>query len=394
MQGFFGKPVDNLHAEPLIARWIRNHVPGWRDAVVVSKNAGGTKRVTSLADALKLNFGIVTTDRCRPPVNGSTSLDASSTLGNIPDGGSVAHAEIQGESHLDPVATREEDRSNQRATPRPHVNTSGNPQVVPRSHPHLNTLPTSSPLINSTRVESESLSPSPTRILPRRSHTPDQDGSVEEYTDERAREVTTGRLIQGHIVDDDYPSPILSAMSGSIATLPGDQFGPYPSEDRDPMTLSFISTTSSYRPENALGSTFDAEASEEDEEEGLKNPELEHTITLIGNVKDKPVVIIDDMIDSSGSWVAAAETVVKRGGANKVYCIATHGLFGDNALEEMERCDCIDYIVVTNSFPISPEKIRAARKLVILDISFLLSEAIRRNTFGESISQLFLHYQD
>ncbi|KAJ4142225.1 ribose-phosphate pyrophosphokinase 1 [Fusarium oxysporum] len=65
MQGFFKCPVDNLHAEPILAKWIRHNVSNWREAVVVSKNAGGTKRVTSLADALKLNFGIVTTDRKR-----------------------------------------------------------------------------------------------------------------------------------------------------------------------------------------------------------------------------------------------------------------------------------------------------------------------------------------
>jgi ribose-phosphate pyrophosphokinase len=65
MQGFFKCPVDNLVAEPLLARWIRGNVPNWREAVVVSKNPGGTKRVTSLADALKLSFGIVTTDRRR-----------------------------------------------------------------------------------------------------------------------------------------------------------------------------------------------------------------------------------------------------------------------------------------------------------------------------------------
>ncbi|KAI5280136.1 hypothetical protein KEM52_004196, partial [Ascosphaera acerosa] len=69
MQGFFSQPVDNLFAEPLIARWIRLNVPRWQHAVVVSKNAGGSKRVTSLADTLKLNFGIVTTERRRkkPP---------------------------------------------------------------------------------------------------------------------------------------------------------------------------------------------------------------------------------------------------------------------------------------------------------------------------------------
>jgi len=65
MQGFFSCPVDNLVAEPLIAHWIKQNLREWRRAVVVSKNPGGTKRVTSLADALKLNFGIVMTDRKR-----------------------------------------------------------------------------------------------------------------------------------------------------------------------------------------------------------------------------------------------------------------------------------------------------------------------------------------
>lgn len=66
MQGFFKCPVDNLLAEPLISKWIRHNIHDWRDAVVVSKNPGGTKRVTALADALRLSFGIVTTDRKRP----------------------------------------------------------------------------------------------------------------------------------------------------------------------------------------------------------------------------------------------------------------------------------------------------------------------------------------
>jgi ribose-phosphate pyrophosphokinase len=66
MQGFFKCPIDNLQAEPLIARWIKHNVADWKTGVVVSKNAGGTKRVTSLADALKLDFGIVRTDRMQP----------------------------------------------------------------------------------------------------------------------------------------------------------------------------------------------------------------------------------------------------------------------------------------------------------------------------------------
>ena len=60
----------------------------------------------------------------------------------------------------------------------------------------------------------------------------------------------------------------------------------------------------------------------------------------------------------------------------------------------MQACDCIDAIVVTNSYPISEAKIRNAPKLVVLDLSFLLAEAIRRNHYGESMSPLFQHNGD
>lgn len=138
---------------------------------------------------------------------------------------------------------------------------------------------------------------------------------------------------------------------------------------------------------------MDAAASSEDEEEDLRNPDLETMVTLVGNVKDRPVFIVDDMLDKSASWIAAAETVVKRGGATKVYCMATHGLFGGDALEELVACECITKIVVTNAFPIPAEQQAQARdKLVILPVDNLLAEAIRRNHHGESISQLFMHY--
>jgi ribose-phosphate pyrophosphokinase len=165
------------------------------------------------------------------------------------------------------------------------------------------------------------------------------------------------------------------------------------------MAASFLSTVSSLRPENnnadhALGGSLDAGASEEEEEENLRNPDLETTITLVGNVKDRPVFIVDDIIDKAGSWIAAAETAVKRGGATRVYCMATHGLFGGDSLRQMQECDCIDQIVVTNSCPMEEQKPSEFNKLVLLDVAPLLSEAIRRNHHGESISQLFMHFTD
>ena len=406
-QGFFGKPVDNLHAEPLIARWIRTHIKGWQEAVVVSKNPGGTKRVTSLADALKLSFGLVTTDRRRTTLTGS--VENSLVLERPGDGSSHPLRNIDtglpnGSSAEEPRGLRSPQRSP------PQTNGVG-PTSIPYRHVNNYRDIGSSPLAQSTRLDSAS--PPISRLHTQRDtatnsttrantlETEDEEGeegeedSTDEYTDERAREVITGRLIHGHIVDDDAPSPIISTMSNSIATLPGDPVAPLQLDERDPMTLSFMSGTSAFHPEHGLGgSIHDATGHSDDEEEGFKNPELEHTITLVGNVRDKIVFIIDDLIDQCGSWVAAAETVVKRGDAKMVYCIATHGLFGDDSLEQMEACDCIDYIVVTNTYPIARERIRACKKLVILDISNLLSEAIRRNHYGESISALFQHYPD
>ncbi len=407
-QGFFGKPVDNLHAEPLIARWIKNHVSGWKEAVVVSKNPGGTKRVTSLADALKISFGLVTTDRRRFGINGSPA--GSGFLERTGDCANESHiSDIADTSPPNGTAAQSEDSRvphRIRTSPRTSPNTNGaSPTNIPFRG--LNGYIRSSPLVQSTRVDSaspptnrfpvqrEPVTNGPSRALRLEEEEEEEQDSADEYTDERAREVITGRLIQGHIVDDDAPSPVLSMMSASISTLPGDVMGQPQLDGLDPMTSSFISSTSAYQPDHsALGGSMDATGHSDDEEEGFKNPELEQTITLVGNVRDRTVFIIDDLIDQCGSWVAAAETVVKRGDAKKVYCIATHGLFGGDSLEQMEACECIDYIVVTSTYPIAPERVKACKKLVILDISNLLSEAIRRNHHGESISALFQHFPD
>lgn len=367
---------------------------------MVSKNPGGSKRVTSLADALKLNFGIVNTDRRRFPLNGSTMLDTSGYLDGMsasPDGSNndespAAETEAEGPADALPES---ENPPQRRSSQRVRVQANGIASPTSPSHRPLNGHVGSSPLFQSSRIDSQS--PPTARAPPPRSSISstresgagtDSD-SVDEYTDERARDVITGRLIQGHIVDDDYPSPILSIMSTSVTALPADALGPPQIEDRDPMTSSFYSSTSANQVDH-----FDVAAASDEEEEVFKNPELEHTVTLVGNVRDKVVLIMDDLIDQSGSWIAAAETVVKKGGAKKVYCVATHGLFGDDSLEMMEKCKCIDFIVVTNSYPIDAERIKASTKLVILDLSNLLSEAIRRHHYGESISQLYQHYPD
>ncbi|XP_063711953.1 ribose-phosphate pyrophosphokinase 1-like isoform X1 [Symsagittifera roscoffensis] len=65
IQGFFDIPVDNLYAEPAVIRWIQDHVDNHEEAVVVSPDAGGAKRVTAIADKLNINFALIHKERKR-----------------------------------------------------------------------------------------------------------------------------------------------------------------------------------------------------------------------------------------------------------------------------------------------------------------------------------------
>ncbi|CAG8500114.1 7890_t:CDS:10, partial [Acaulospora morrowiae] len=102
------------------------------------------------------------------------------------------------------------------------------------------------------------------------------------------------------------------------------------------------------------------------------------TITLVGDVAGKVVFILDDMIDKAGSYIAAADHLMKKCKAKRVYVICTHGLFNDECLKEMERCNSIYKLVITNTFPIPLEDNFQITKLVVIDVSVVLAESIRR----------------
>ncbi|XP_054724360.1 ribose-phosphate pyrophosphokinase 2-like isoform X1 [Uloborus diversus] len=63
IQGFFDIPVDNLYAEPAVIKWIQENIPEWRNSIIVSPDAGGAKRVTALADHLKVAFALIHKER-------------------------------------------------------------------------------------------------------------------------------------------------------------------------------------------------------------------------------------------------------------------------------------------------------------------------------------------
>ncbi|KAI9202388.1 phosphoribosyltransferase-like protein [Polychytrium aggregatum] len=112
-------------------------------------------------------------------------------------------------------------------------------------------------------------------------------------------------------------------------------------------------------------------------------------LTLVGDVRDKICFLVDDIIDSPKSYLDAAQHLKTVCGATTVYIIATHAMLSGNSLQEIEECPHVHQIIATNTYPISEEKRKIATKLQVIDISSVLSEAIRRTHNGESISYLF-----
>jgi ribose-phosphate pyrophosphokinase len=105
---------------------------------------------------------------------------------------------------------------------------------------------------------------------------------------------------------------------------------------------------------------------------------------VIGDVKGKTAVIVDDMIDTAGTLKAAAKTVAEEGAA-RVYAAATHGLFSGDAFENL-RTSGLEEIVVTDTIPISPDRPRNIRVLPCAD---LLTDSIRRIFVDDSVSEVF-----
>jgi ribose-phosphate pyrophosphokinase len=105
---------------------------------------------------------------------------------------------------------------------------------------------------------------------------------------------------------------------------------------------------------------------------------------VIGDVKDKVAVIVDDMIDTGGTLVAAANTVMDEG-AREVYAVATHGVFSGRAWENLTDSP-LSGIVVTDTIPLrdgAPEMIR------VISTADLLTESIRKIFTDDSVSEIF-----
>jgi ribose-phosphate pyrophosphokinase len=108
---------------------------------------------------------------------------------------------------------------------------------------------------------------------------------------------------------------------------------------------------------------------------------------VIGDIEGRNCVIMDDMIDTAGTLVKAAE-VLKERGAKNVYAYCTHPIFSGPAIDRLSKGGALDEVVVTNTIPLS-DAARACAKIRQLSVGPLIAETIQRIAKGESVMSLF-----
>ncbi|EPY77098.1 ribose-phosphate pyrophosphokinase 1 [Camelus ferus] len=111
-------------------------------------------------------------------------------------------------------------------------------------------------------------------------------------------------------------------------------------------------------------------------------------MVLVGDVKGRVTVLVDDMADTCGTICHAADKLLSAG-ATRVCAILTHGIFSGPAITHINSA-CLEAVVVTNTIP-QEDKMKHCSKIQVIDISMILAEDIRRTHNGESVSYLFSH---
>jgi ribose-phosphate pyrophosphokinase len=114
---------------------------------------------------------------------------------------------------------------------------------------------------------------------------------------------------------------------------------------------------------------------------------VSEVMNVIGDIEGRNCVIMDDMIDTAGTLVKAAE-VLKERGAQKVYAYCTHPIFSGPAIERIAKGEALDEVVITNTIPLSVEASQC-KKIRQLSVAGLIAETMQRIAKGESVMSLF-----
>jgi ribose-phosphate pyrophosphokinase len=116
-------------------------------------------------------------------------------------------------------------------------------------------------------------------------------------------------------------------------------------------------------------------------------PNVAELVHIIGDVKGRDCIIIDDMVDTAGTMCAAAKGLTAQG-ARGVYACITHGLLSGQAIERIAN-SAIKELIITDSIP-PRDDIKASPKVRVLSVAPLLAEAVKRIHQGDSLSSLFI----
>ena len=114
-------------------------------------------------------------------------------------------------------------------------------------------------------------------------------------------------------------------------------------------------------------------------------PESTEVMNILGEVKGKNVIIVDDIV-ATGSSLTEAAKALKNAGAKKIFAAITHGILSNNAVGKIDE-SCIDSLIITDSIPLGKNK--KSNKVKVVSVGSLFAEAIKRIHFEKSISVLF-----
>ena len=115
-------------------------------------------------------------------------------------------------------------------------------------------------------------------------------------------------------------------------------------------------------------------------------PNVSEVMNIIGDVRGKKVLLVDDMVDTAGTLCHGAKALIERGGATEVIACATHGVLSGPAIQRLQE-SVISQLVLLDTIPVEGEK--AIDKIKVLSVAELFAEAIRRIYDEVALSELY-----